>query len=119
MLSSDDGIRWFKFLHLKVTKSILEIPPGNGWAAPVWVTRLDVVFPTFYFETMARFLRAEPGTPSSWDALFEARHTGDIDRIQFALAGMNADVNHDLSLALLRTDSELQLVNESEGSPAQ
>jgi hypothetical protein len=110
VLSSDDGIRWFNFLYLKVTKSVLENPPAGGWADPAWVTRLDVVFATFYFDTMAKFLRKEPGTPSSWDALFEARHAGGIDRIQFALAGMNAHINHDLSLALLQTDSELQLV---------
>src|SRR5262249_54587666 len=42
----------------------------------------------------------------SWQALFEARHKPGIDRIQFALAGMNAHINHDLSLALLQTDDE-------------
>jgi hypothetical protein len=34
---------------------------------------------------------------------------GRIDRIQFALAGMNAHINHDLALALLQTNAELQL----------
>jgi hypothetical protein len=109
MLSSNDGIRWFNFLYLKVTKSILENSPANGWADPAWVTRLDVVFATFYFATLAKFLSGEPGTPSSWDALFEARHNSGIDRLQFALAGMNAHINRDLSLALVQTDSELHV----------
>jgi hypothetical protein len=42
--------------------------------------------------------------------LFEARHKPGIDRIQFALAGMNAHINHDLSLALLQTDDEFDIV---------
>jgi hypothetical protein len=39
-----------------------------------------------------------------------------IDRIQFALAGMNAHINHDLSLALLATDLQMN-VEPAEGSP--
>jgi hypothetical protein len=41
--------------------------------------------------------------------LFEARYRNGIDRIQFALAGMNAHINHDLALALLTTDAELKV----------
>jgi hypothetical protein len=51
---------------------------------------------------------------SSWQALFEARFTDGIDRMQFALAGMNAHINHDLALALLQTDSELKIVPSKE-----
>jgi len=32
-----------------------------------------------------------------------------IERIQFALAGINAHINHDLALALLQTNAELNL----------
>ncbi len=32
-----------------------------------------------------------------------------MERIQFALAGMNAHINHDLALALLQTDDEMHL----------
>lgn len=45
--------------------------------------------------------------PSSWQALFEARFSTGIDRIQFALAGMNAHINHDLALALLATNADM------------
>jgi hypothetical protein len=38
--------------------------------------------------------------------MLSARFTPGIDRIQFALAGMNAHINHDLSLALLATDQQ-------------
>lgn len=33
-----------------------------------------------------------------------------VERIQFALAGMNAHINHDLSLALIQTDEEFNLI---------
>jgi len=48
--------------------------------------------------------------------LFEARYRTGIDRIQFALAGMNAHINHDLALALLSTDAELSTIPAT-GSP--
>ena len=48
--------------------------------------------------------------------MFEARYRSGIDRIQFAMAGMNAHINRDLALALLTTDSDLKVV-PSEDSP--
>ncbi len=108
-LPNDDGLKWFNFLYLEVTRYIGENPPTNGWEDAAWLTRLDVVFANFYFRAIADFLNHEPTSPNSWEALFDARHSTGIDRIQFALAGMNAHINHDLSLALLQTDDELHL----------
>jgi hypothetical protein len=62
------------------------------------LTRLDVVFTGFYFAAIAGALNQNADTASSWDALFEARNRAGVDRIQFALAGMNAHTNHDLEL---------------------
>ena len=53
--------------------------------------------------------------PAAWNALFEARNRSGVDRIQFALAGMNAHINHDLALALLATDTELKVVPAPDG----
>jgi Family of unknown function (DUF5995) len=41
-------------------------------------------------------------TPHAWRPLLRARHDAKLARIQFALAGMNAHINHDLALALNR-----------------
>ena len=114
-LPNDDGLKWFNFLYLEVTKYIGQNPPTNGWEDVAWLTRLDVVFANFYFSAIADYLNREPTTPNSWEALFEARHSTGIDRIQFALAGMNAHINHDLSLALLQTDDELHLAPSLDG----
>lgn len=109
LLPSNDGLKWFNKLYLMVTQEIDGQPPQNTWEDPAWLTRLDVVFAGFYFAAIAGALGQNADTPSSWDALFEARNRVGIDRIQFALAGMNAHINHDLALALLQTDDELHL----------
>ena len=109
-LPNDDGLKWFNLPYLQVTRHIRESPPSSGWENVAWLTRLDVIFASFYFTAIANSLNHEPNTPNSWEALFEARHSTGIDRIQFALAGMNAHINHDLALALLQTDDELHLV---------
>ncbi len=109
LLPVTDGLKWFNRLYLMVTEQVDLCPPGGAWKSPVWLERLDVVFAGFYFDAVAGYLSGA-SVPSAWNALFEARGTAGIDRIQFALAGMNAHINHDLALALLATDAELNVV---------
>lgn len=109
LLPGSDGLKWFNLLYLMVTKQVRAHPPATDWNDPAWLTKLDVVFAGLYFSAIASFLTPSE-TPSSWRALFEARYQSGIDRIQFALAGMNAHINHDLALALLQTDDELGII---------
>ncbi len=109
-LPPSDGLKWFNLLYLDVTQLVDTAPPAGGWHDAAWLTRLDVIFAGLYFAAIKNWLLHAGGVPSSWQALFEARFTAGIDRIQFALAGMNAHINHDLALALLQTDAELNLV---------
>ena len=109
LLPSNDGLKWFNRLYLMVTQQIVAPPPPNGWEDAAWLTRLDVVFAGFYFAALAGALDQTADTASSWEVLFEARNRAGVDRIQFAVAGMNAHINHDLALALLQTDDELHL----------
>ena len=108
-LAVNDGLKWFNRLYLMVTEQVDLNPSGGAWQSPVWLTRLDVIFAGFYFEAVADFLGGT-SVPSAWSALFETRYSEGVDRIQFALAGMNAHINHDLALALLATDAELKIV---------
>ncbi|HUZ95797.1 MAG TPA: DUF5995 family protein [Edaphobacter sp.] len=116
LLADEDGLKWFNRLYMMVTKDVDFSPPPGGWEDTDWLLRLDVVFAGFYFRAVAGFLDGSGNTPSSWCALMEARHQPGIDRILFALAGMNAHINHDLALALLETDREMSLV-PNDGSP--
>jgi len=109
LLAANDGLKWFNRLYGMVTQAINLHPPGGAWQNPTWLNHLDVVFAGFYFNAIRDFLTGQP-IPSAWTVLFEARFRSGIDRIQFALAGMNAHINHDLALALLATDAELNIV---------
>ncbi len=109
LLADNDGLKWFNRLYLMVTKEVDLCPPAGGWKDADWLLRLDVVFAGFYFRAVAGALDGSADTASSWNALMEVRFKTGIDRIQFALAGMNAHINHDLALALLATDSETNL----------
>jgi hypothetical protein len=118
LLPDGDGLKWFNRLYMMVTREVDLRPPAGGWKDADWLLLLDVVFAGFYFRAVAGFLSGASAVPSSWNAMLSARFTSGIDRIQFALAGMNAHINHDLSLALLATDQEMN-VEPAEGSPQQ
>jgi Family of unknown function (DUF5995) len=113
-LTNSDGLKWFNLLYLKVTQQVDTRPSNGGWQDPPWLTRLDVVFAELYFSAVISWLQNSASVPTSWKALFEARFENGIDRIQFALAGMNAHINHDLALALLQTDGEMNIIPTKE-----
>jgi hypothetical protein len=115
LLAVNDGLKWFNRLYLMVTEQVDLNPPGGAWKSPIWLARLDVIFAGFYFDAVADVL-AGATVPSAWNALFEARYREGVDRIQFALAGMNAHINHDLALALLAADAAMNLAPAA-GSP--
>jgi hypothetical protein len=109
LLPVSDGLKWFNRLYMMVTQQVDRRPPGDAWQSPAWLVHLDVVFASFYFNAVGAFL-VQQAVPSAWSALFEARFRSGIDRIQFALSGVNAHINHDLALALLTTDTDLNVV---------
>jgi Family of unknown function (DUF5995) len=99
-LPADDGVKWFNFLYLKVTEAIqADTTIWRDWA---FVQRFDVVFAGLYFDAIRKWENDQPLTPHAWRPLFRARHDVKLARIQFALAGMNAHINHDLAIALDR-----------------
>ena len=108
-MANDDGLKWFNLLYLTVTRQV-DLQPADSWKDPAWLLDLDVVFAGLYLRALAAFLNGDPGVASSWSALFEARYRAGVDRIQFALAGMNAHINHDLALALLAADAQMGVV---------
>jgi hypothetical protein len=114
LLPANDGLKWFNRLYLMVTDQVRSTPTGGAWQNPAWLDHLDVVFAGLYFDALRASLAGER-TPSSWAAMFQARFTPGIDRIQFALAGMNAHINHDLSLALLKTSADMNMVPAPDG----
>jgi hypothetical protein len=103
-----DGVAWFTKLYLEVTKAVQIAAAGEDFAAPEVLAHLDVVFADLYFDAVQADATAGD-VPSAWAPLFEARADTRIAPIQFALAGMNAHINHDLAVAVVRTCRDLAL----------
>jgi hypothetical protein len=97
-----DGLKWFNWLYLRVTSAVENRVANGGFADPVWLSELDVQFGRLYFEALEASL-AGASCPGCWRALFSCRNQAPIARIQFALAGINAHINHDLPEALVAT----------------
>ncbi|MGH9605944.1 MAG: DUF5995 family protein [Terracidiphilus sp.] len=102
-----DGLRWFNGLYLQVTHAVqarcaLAGTASGGFADPAWIAALDVTFANFYLAALRDSLSGT-ATPGCWQAMFAVRGQAAIARIQFALAGMNAHINHDLPQAVDET----------------
>lgn len=113
-LPHEDGVAYFNRLYLQVTKTVDAAASGVTFAAPEFTERLDVVFAGLYFDAEATIGTGDK-CPVAWRPLIEER-ASDCAAIQFALAGMNAHINHDLPIALVRTCEELG-VEPADGSP--
>jgi hypothetical protein len=102
-----DGLKWFNWLYLEVTQAVLArinigAAGSGGFADPAWIAALDVEFAEFYFAAIQSALSGGSAA-GCWQALFNVRNQAAIARIQFALAGMNAHINHDLPQAIVAT----------------
>ena len=97
-----DGLKWFNGLYLEVTGAVAARVSAGGFADPAWMAALDVHFAGLYFDALRTALSGE-STPGCWRALFDRRDQLAVARIQFAMAGVNAHINHDLPIALVNT----------------
>ena len=114
-LPASDGVRWFNRLYLEVTLAVREYCRQGLPKAPPFLEQLDVLFGNKFFDA---FDAAASGgrVPACWAPLFEARHDRRIAPLQFALAGMNAHIGHDLAIGVVETCQALN-VTPTEGCP--
>jgi hypothetical protein len=95
------GVYCFNRMYLAVTEGVKQAVDSAGYFDdPARIAQLDVMFAQLYFDAVHA---NEDGKhpPSAWRVLFEHSGSDDILPIQFAVAGMNAHINHDLPIALL------------------
>jgi hypothetical protein len=104
-LAENDGVRRFNELYLAVTRAVAAQSASATYEDTAFMTRLDIVFADLYFEALDD-LEAGRKPSRAWAPLFEARARKGIAPLQFAIAGMNAHINHDLVLALITTTQE-------------
>jgi hypothetical protein len=100
--SDGDGLKWFNWLYLQVTQAVEARVSAGGFTDPAWLAELDVQFAGLYFDALGLALSGQTA-PGCWQVLFEQRDHAAITRIQFALAGINAHINHDLPQAIVAT----------------
>ncbi|MHA7133601.1 DUF5995 family protein [Oerskovia turbata] len=101
-LTRTDGLGVFIDVYRQVTELVAQRVMDTTFDDPRFVERLDVVFAGIFLDVPRDLVAGRP-VSKAWAPLVERRSTRGILPIQFALAGMNAHINHDLALAVVRT----------------
>lgn len=97
-----DGLKWFNWLYFQVTQAVASRLDAGGFADGAFLAGLDVQFARLYFNALRDSL-ADATVPDCWNTLFSRRNDTRLARIQCALAGINAHINHDLPMAIVTT----------------
>ena len=97
-----DGLKWFNWLYLQVTQAVESRVAAGGFTDPVWLAQLDIQFARLYFSALKSTLSGQAAS-ACWQVVLNGRSQAEIARIQFALAGINAHINHDLPEAIVAT----------------
>jgi len=111
-LEAADGLACFNRMYLDVTRQVNSELGQGFFADPAFMTQLDVAFANLYFAA-ADAADTPASVPLAWRPLAEQRATAGIEPVQFALAGMNAHINHDLPIAVVSTCAALATAPEA------
>ncbi|WP_028046168.1 DUF5995 family protein [Cellulomonas sp. URHE0023] len=101
-LPRTDGIGVFLDVYRRVTALVALRVTDGTFQDPAFTEDLDVRFADLFLDVPADLVARRP-VSKAWEPLVERRAVRRILPIQFALAGMNAHINHDLALAVVAT----------------
>ncbi|WP_329422074.1 DUF5995 family protein [Streptomyces sp. NBC_01693] len=97
-----DGLAVFNQVYLTVTEAVARHLTDGVFRDREAVSALDVRFAELYLTAVDT--AASGGTPPAcWRPLFQYRRHPGVRPLQFALAGVNAHIGHDLALAVVDT----------------
>jgi len=101
-----DGVAVFNRMYLQVTERIADVLAHRPGAEQVFrdgpvMADLDVRFANLWLAAYQADLERR-SVPSAWRPLFESR-TSNLLPVQYAIAGMNSHIEHDLPLAVVAT----------------
>src|SRR5271156_1276023 len=105
-LPAADGLACFNRMYLDVTQQVNSRLGQGFFADPAFMTQLDVAFANLYFAAADAAAGPAAG-PGARRPPVGQRAAAGIEPVQFALAGMNAHINHDLPIALVSTCTAL------------
>lgn len=100
-LAASDGIAVFLDVYRQVTVLVAQRVMDGTFQDPAFTAALDVVFAGIFLDVPQAITAGKP-VAGAWAPLVEARSVN-LFPLQFALAGMNAHINHDLAVAVVDT----------------
>ncbi|WP_372351879.1 DUF5995 family protein [Streptomyces sp. KL116D] len=104
-LPPGDGIAVFNRVYLSVTEAIdraIDTGAAGGFPDRAAAITLDVRFAERYLTAVDAAV-CGVRAPACWRPLFQFRRHPGVRPLQFALAGINAHIGHDLALAVVDT----------------
>lgn len=101
-LPERDGLAVFNRVYLAVTEAVDRCVDTGRFADSRAAITLDVRFAERYLAAVDAADR-ERRPPACWRPLFQFRRHPGVRPLQFALAGINAHIGHDLALAVVDT----------------
>ncbi|MEU9403898.1 DUF5995 family protein [Streptomyces sp. SID4985] len=99
-LPARDGVAVFNRVYLAVTEEVDRRLDAGEFPDRRAAATLDVRFAERYL-TAVDAADADRGAPACWRPLFQLRRHPGVRPLQFALAGINAHIGHDLALAVV------------------
>jgi AcrR family transcriptional regulator len=101
-LPAGDGVAVFNRVYLAVTEAVDRHIDGGRFQDARAAITLDVRFAERYLAAVEAAVD-ERRPPACWRPLFQMRRHPGVRPLQFALAGINAHIGHDLALAVVDT----------------
>ncbi|MFJ3585725.1 DUF5995 family protein [Streptomyces sp. NPDC090127] len=102
-----DGVAVFNRVYLTVTEEIGRAIDSGTFTDRRAAATLDVRFAERYLSVVDAVATGSPA-PACWRPLFHYRRHPGVRPLQFALAGINAHIGHDLALAVVDTCRALE-----------
>ncbi|MEU2440850.1 DUF5995 family protein [Streptomyces rubradiris] len=101
-LPARDGVGVFNRVYLTVTEEVGRRLGAGEFPDPRAASTLDVRFAERYLAAVDAAAE-DRRPPACWRPLFQLRRHPGVRPLQFALAGVNAHIGHDLALAVVDT----------------
>ncbi|MFJ9817024.1 DUF5995 family protein [Streptomyces sp. NPDC101151] len=95
-----DGVAVFNRVYLTVTEEVDQRLNAGEFTDPRAASVLDTRFAERYLAAVDEVARGRR-PPACWRPLFQFRRHPGVRPLQFALAGINAHIGHDLALAVV------------------
>lgn len=106
----------FNALYLRITRRVEDAVRTRA-VSPEFLELLDVEFARRYFIALHLWNCDDDATPDVWEVLFKRARDEQVSSLTAAVLGVNAHINHDLSLALIDTWDQLGAPGEDEERP--